>query len=178
MHSENTTAVKTARVAHRPGLKPRSFPTSREVSMKKIKMADLTIAVEDNPTQEDIRTFIKNLVDYNASQVGEDVSYPIAIFIRDSEGKIVGGLVGKTSWEWMLVSHLWVSETLRFQGYGRELMLTAEAEAKKRGCHHSYLDTFSFQALGFYQKIGYQIFGILEDFPRGHQRYFLQKRNL
>ncbi|GET35340.1 hypothetical protein [Microseira wollei] len=64
-------------------------------------MRDLTIKVEDNPTKEDIRTFIKNLVDYNASQVGKNVSYPIAIFIRDSEGKIVGGLVGETYWEWM-----------------------------------------------------------------------------
>ncbi|GET35341.1 putative N-acetylmannosamine-6-phosphate epimerase superfamily protein [Microseira wollei NIES-4236] len=51
-------------------------------------------------------------------------------------------------------------------------MLKAESEAKKRGCHHCYLDKFSFQALGFYQKLGYQIFGILQDFPPGHQRYF------
>ncbi|HAZ46525.1 MAG TPA: N-acetyltransferase [Cyanobacteria bacterium UBA11369] len=141
-------------------------------------MTDLTIKVEENPTQEDIRTFIRNLVDYNASQVGEDISYQLAIFIRDSDGKIVGGLVGETYWEWMFVSQLWVSEALRGQGYGRELMLKAEAEAKKRGCHHCYLDTFSFQALGFYQKLGYQIFGTLQDFPPGHQRYFLQKRNL
>lgn len=141
-------------------------------------MADLTITVEENPTKEDISTFIKNLVAYNASQVGEDVSYPLAIFIRDGDGKIVGGLVGETYWEWMFISHLWVSEALRDQGYGRQLMLKAEAEAKKRGCDNSYLDTFSFQALGFYQKLGYQIFGVLQDFPPGHQRYFLQKRNL
>jgi hypothetical protein len=52
----------------------------------------------------------------------------------------------------------------------------AEAEARQRGAQHAYLDTFSFQAPGFYKKHGYQVFGELQDFPPGHQRYFLTKQ--
>jgi ribosomal protein S18 acetylase RimI-like enzyme len=54
-------------------------------------------------------------------------------------------------------------------------MEAAEFEAKGRNCHAAYVDTFSFLALDFYQKLGYTIFGSLEDFPKGHTRYFLKK---
>ncbi len=142
----------------------------------KVKMADLKFTVEDHPTQEDIRTVINKLVDYNNDRLIEkDVYQPLAVLIRDNENKIVGGLVGKTQWGWLFISHLWVAEMLRGQGYGRELMLQAEEIAKQRGCSYAYLDTFSFQSLGFYERLGYQKFGILENFPPGHQRYFLKK---
>jgi len=55
-------------------------------------------------------------------------------------------------------------------------MLAAEAEARKRGCDNAHCDTFDFQALPFYQKLGYETFGHLEDYPANHVRYFLRKR--
>lgn len=137
----------------------------------------LTITVENNPDPKDIHAVIANILDYNNKSLKqEDVAYPLSVLIRDVKGEIVGGLVGKTHWGWLFVSHLWVSEALRGQGYGRQVLLEAEQAAKKRGCSHAYLDTFSFQALGFYERLGYKIFGVLEDFPPGHQRYFLQKQ--
>ena len=140
-------------------------------------MTNLTITVEDNPSAEDIRTVIGKIVDYNNnSQKQEDVAYPLVILIRDANSEIVGGLVGQTHWRWLFISHLWVAQSLRGQGYGREIMLKAEQEAKKRNCGHAWLDTFSFQALGFYERLGYQIFGVLEDYPQEHKRYFLHKQ--
>ncbi|MCC5640236.1 GNAT family N-acetyltransferase [Nostoc sp. CHAB 5844] len=139
-------------------------------------MSELTITVDHQPDSKDIRTVISHLVEYNNSQTQPDVNDPLAIWVRDSNNTIVAGLVGKTNWEWLYVSHLWVAETLRGQGYGSLMMQKAEETAKERGCGSSYLDTFSFQALGFYQRLGYQIFGVLENFPPGHQRYFLSKK--
>jgi GNAT superfamily N-acetyltransferase len=137
----------------------------------------LAIAVEYNPNSKDIHNVISKILDYNNnSQKFEDVAYPLSVLIRDAKGEIVGGLVGKTHWGWLFVSHLWVAEALRGQGYGRKLMFAAEQTAKGRGCSHAYLDTFSFQALGFYERLDYQRFGVLENFPPGHQRYFLQKQ--
>ncbi|AUT00779.1 GNAT family N-acetyltransferase [Nostoc sp. CENA543] len=140
-------------------------------------MTNVTVYVEDNPDPEDIRTVISKILQYNkGSYQDDDIAYPLGVFIRDAQGEIVGGLVGKTHWGWLFVSHLWVAESLRGQGYGKQLLLKAEQAAKKRGCSHAYLDTFSFQALGFYQSLGYQIFGVLPDYPPGHERYFLQKQ--
>ncbi|MBW4563620.1 MAG: GNAT family N-acetyltransferase [Mojavia pulchra JT2-VF2] len=139
-------------------------------------MVHLKFTVEDHPDPEDIRTVIGKILDYNNnSQKQEDIAYPLAIWIRDPNDEIVGGLVGKIHWGWLFISHLWVAEDLRSQGYGRRLILKAEEAARVRGCGHVYLDTFSFQSLGFYERLGYKIFGVLEDFPQGHKRYFLQK---
>ncbi|BAY63770.1 putative N-acetylmannosamine-6-phosphate epimerase superfamily protein [Calothrix brevissima NIES-22] len=139
-------------------------------------MTDLKFTVDDDPQPEDIRTVINQLIEFNnAQQIEKDVYQPLAVFIRDPHQEIVGGLVGKIQWGWLFISHLWVAEALRSQGYGKELMLQAESAAKQRGCSYAYLDTFSFQSLGFYQRLGYQIFGVLDNFPPGHQRYFLKK---
>ncbi len=70
---------------------------------------------------------------------------------------------------------LWVQEDLCDQGYGRILLLAAEEEAVRRGCRHAHVDTMSFQALPFYLKHGYTIWGELPDMPAGHTRYFLKK---
>jgi GNAT superfamily N-acetyltransferase len=139
-------------------------------------MGNLKFTVEDHSQQEDIRIVIDKLVEYNSDRQSEKDEYqPLAVLIRDDNNAIVGGLIGKTQWGWLFVSHLWVAQVLRGQGYGKQLIAKAGAAAKQRGCSYAYLDTFSFQSLGFYERLGYQIFGVLENFPPGHQRYFLQK---
>jgi N-acetylglutamate synthase-like GNAT family acetyltransferase len=70
---------------------------------------------------------------------------------------------------------MWVQEDLRGNGFGEELLKAVEKEAKEKGAKFAFLDTFSFQAPGFYQKFGYQVFGELPDFPPGHQRFYLTK---
>jgi ribosomal protein S18 acetylase RimI-like enzyme len=85
-------------------------------------------------------------------------------------------LWGATAWQWLFIRLLWLPETLRGTGLGRDLMQRAEAEASARGCGNVWLDTYSFQARGFYEKLGYTVFGTLEGYPPGHRRYFLQKR--
>jgi ribosomal protein S18 acetylase RimI-like enzyme len=89
---------------------------------------------------------------------------PLCVFIRDDDENIVGGLTAKTYWEYLEIPFLWVDEGQRRSGVGAQLMANAEGEARMRGCKHAFLDTLSFQALGFYQKLGYQEFGRLSEF--------------
>jgi ribosomal protein S18 acetylase RimI-like enzyme len=74
------------------------------------------------------------------------------------------------------VDLLFVPENMRRAGIGRRLLTDAEAESLRRGCHAVWLDTFSFQARGFYERLGYTVYGTLEDYPAGHSRFFLTKR--
>ena len=66
-------------------------------------------------------------------------------------------------------------EASRGAGVGRELMRQAEREAIRRGCHNAWLNTFSFQARGFYERLGYNVLGMLGDYPPGHSRFFMKK---
>ena len=76
--------------------------------------------------------------------------------VRPRGESIVAGLAGETYSGWLFIRYLWVSEALRGKGIGRELMAGAEARALERGCHSAWVDTFSFQAPGFYPKLGYR----------------------
>jgi predicted N-acetyltransferase YhbS len=64
------------------------------------------------------------------------------------------GLWGLTSFSYLWVDLLSVPESMRGVGIGRKLMMLAEAEAVQRGCRAVALDTFSFQARGFYERLG------------------------
>lgn len=115
------------------------------------------------------------LTDFNTQRAGDDEGRNLCFVLETPEGEIVGGVIGATYWDWLYINLMWVREDLRGQGYGRELLFKAEAEARQRGAQHAYLDTFSFQAPDFYEKQGYQEFGKLTDFPKGHTRHFLTK---
>lgn len=111
---------------------------------------------------------------HNAAHTGEAQGRPLTV-LAQRDGVVVGGLWGEVFWSWLKVELLWVHESLRRQGLGRQLLRRAEAEAQRDGAAAAHLDTFSFQALEFYQKEGYEIFGTLPDFPPGHSRYYLKK---
>lgn len=112
---------------------------------------------------------------YNEQQAGEDKGQLLCFVLQTPDEEAVGGVIGETHWDWLYVNLMWVREDLRGRGYGRRLLELAEDEARERGAKNAYLDTFSFQAPGFYKKQGYQVFGELKDFPAGHQRYYLTK---
>ncbi len=115
------------------------------------------------------------LSDYNTQQAGDDAGENLCFVVRDAEGEIAGGVIGATYWGWLYINLMWLREGLRGQGLGAELLAKAEEKGRQRGAKHAYLDTFSFQARGFYEKFGYQVFGTLDDFPNQHQRFFMRK---
>jgi GNAT superfamily N-acetyltransferase len=112
---------------------------------------------------------------YNVRAIGPYSYEPIAFVARDTAGEVIGGIDGLTGLGWLHIATLWVSEQARRKGIGRGLVDAAENEARKRGCHGSYLFTYSFQAPEFYRALGYVEFGVLEDFPPGVRRHFLRK---
>ncbi|WP_439574008.1 GNAT family N-acetyltransferase [Phreatobacter sp.] len=136
--------------------------------------AGLVIA-EETRVGETARAVVKGLIAYNTAKAGRTKWKRFAISVRDDEGTVRGGLVGFTMWNWCFVELLWIDEALRGTGIGTDLIGKAEAIAAKRGARHIYLDTFSFQGDGFYQKLGYEVFGELDDFPPGHRRIWLKK---
>jgi GNAT superfamily N-acetyltransferase len=102
-------------------------------------------------------------------------SRPLRLALRSPEGRLLGGLLGSLVWDWLQIDVLWVDAAERGRGYGRALVERAEKIARDAGCRHARLDTFDFEALEFYEKQGYAVYGALGDFPRGHTPVHLRK---
>jgi GNAT superfamily N-acetyltransferase len=117
----------------------------------------------------------QGLTEYNTQMAGEDHGQNLCFVLKTPDGEIVGGVISATYWDWLYVNLIRIKDDLRSQGFGRQLLESAEEKARQRGAKQAYLDTFSFQAPEFYQKQGYQIFGELTDFALGHTRYFMKK---
>jgi GNAT superfamily N-acetyltransferase len=97
------------------------------------------------------------------------------VLLKDEGGSVVGGLWGNTAYDWLTVYLLAVPPELRGRGIGTEIVRLAEDEAARRGCHGVWLDTLEFQARGFYERLGYDCFGELPNYPVGFSKFFLRK---
>ena len=113
---------------------------------------------------------------HNLEHAGDPRARAVAILLSDDAGDPVGGLWGKIGYDWLFVELLAVPAVYRGQSLGSALMREAERIAREAGCVGIWLDTFEFQARGFYEKLGFQLFGTLDDHPLGARRFFLKKR--
>jgi GNAT superfamily N-acetyltransferase len=115
------------------------------------------------------------LGEYNVEKTGLADYRPLVVVLDGPDGHPIGGLWGRTAYGWLFVRLLFVPEALRGKGVGTDLMSLAEREARSRGCHGVWLDTFEFQARGFYERLGYTCFAQLPDYPPGFSRFFMKK---
>jgi len=136
---------------------------------------DHAIQLEAELKPADMAVIVRGLTEFNARHSNGETPQYLFASVRDAAGTLVGGLVGATYLGWLQVHSVWLPDDLRGFGYGTSLMETAEKEAVKRGCTKAFLETLSFQALSFYEKLGYTVFSRLPDFPPGGARYALTK---
>jgi GNAT superfamily N-acetyltransferase len=128
------------------------------------------------PTSEEREFLEDRLYEHNRDRTGSDDGELFSFFIRDANDQILGGLTG---WTWARaceIETLWVHPEWRGRGYATRLLASAEKLARERGCEVIALDSYSFQAPGFYQKHGFELFAELAGFPPGHSRSYLVKR--
>ena len=128
-----------------------------------------------SPSPEELAPITDALTAFNTGDVGPSDRRPLAVLIRDTDGKVSGGLSGFTAWGWLFIQMLYIPDTLRGTGLAGRILAKAEEEAKARGCRGAWIDTFNPQALGAYLRQGYEVFGELADFPEGRTRSFLRK---
>lgn len=138
-------------------------------------MATYTISVENAPKSEDVAVLAQGLTTHALPHTQVPGFQPVGVFLRDEHGEVAGGVWGYVNWNWLYINLVWVADEARGGGYGRQLMAALEAAARERGCCYAHLDTFSYQARPFYEKLGYEVFATLDEYPPGHQRFFMKK---
>jgi GNAT superfamily N-acetyltransferase len=136
-----------------------------------------TARIEFEPfINEGARQFIVNGVDkYNIAATSLPDYFPVNFVLRGERGDVLGGVLGQLWGGWLQVTHLWVAEAARGAGYGTRLMEDAEAYARSRGAVGVILETHSFQARPFYERLGYKVFNTLDGYPLGHAKFYLKK---
>lgn len=129
--------------------------------------------------EEDIKFLWNGIYQFNEKN-GPMLKYPpyepYRIIIRDEDNAIIGGILTKIYLKCVFIDLFWIDDKYRGQSLGSELLAEVEKHAKTLGCTFAHLDTFSFQAIDFYKKFGYEVFGVIEDYPEENiKRYFLKK---
>lgn len=133
------------------------------------------IRVETELQEQVAHQIRERLIRYNAEKAGEAQDSRLVLSVRDAADSLIGGLVATGFWNNLFIELLWVAESQRRQHIGTELMAAAESHARETNRHVCVLNTFSFQAPGFYLKLGYKAFGELVGSPSGHSRIWLAK---
>lgn len=138
-------------------------------------MSDVRIVSDPHASEGLKQVVVDHLDTFNVAVTGLSEFSSVNFFLRDTADEVVGGLLGAIWGGVLYVRILWVSASLRGRGFGRRLVEAAEQRAVERGCRHVFLDTFDFQAPGFYERLGYRVYATAEDWPVGHAHHFLRK---
>lgn len=138
----------------------------------------VTYELIKDPSEGQVHPVRAGLYAYNRKQLSGEVNDPyvkLLVYARDDAGDLIGGVYGEAYWGWLHVDTLWVTEAQRGQDIGSALLAQIEQAAGERGFPNSHVETTDFQALAFYRKHGYEVFGTLENKPPGHTWYYLKK---
>lgn len=136
----------------------------------------MNFRVTKDVNQNDIDEIHEMLKLYNRRNREASENIPLGVFYEDESGRKLAGLTGETFGNWLCINYLFVSENLRNQGIGSKIIISAENEARNRGCKYVFVDTFSFQAPKFYEKLGYKEVFSLNEYPYTQRRHYYIKK--
>ena len=156
----------------------KKLDSTDDVSLQETDSTRFTI--HKDSTKESKKIIHEGMRKYNKEKLGDLRSvHPeigIKLVIKNDDGRVIGGLSGYTTLGTMNIGELWVDEEYRNQGYGMELLTTAEELAKEQGCIAGQTACFTFQELDFLKDQGYNSYGCLDGYPKGVKEYLLIKR--
>ncbi len=132
--------------------------------------------IENAKDSQQVSQFLEDqLYKYNSNMIGRYDGNFFTKVVKEENGTIIAGIA---AWTWAFaceITLLWVSENLRKNGIGKKLLLAAEQEALAKKCNIILIRSYSFQAPSFYEKNGYKIEHVLNNFPNGYKYYTLIK---
>jgi len=143
-------------------------------------MAPMDIELTSSPDPADLETISRGIKSYNQGYMPDEVVFEpdtkFAVFARNDDGKVVGGIRATAFWNYCIIELMWLADGARGQGLGSRLMKRAEEHAHALGFEYARTETLDIQAKPFYEALGYTVYGELADYPSGHTTYCMVKR--
>ncbi|MDK2124571.1 GNAT family N-acetyltransferase [Parachitinimonas caeni] len=135
----------------------------------------MPLKIIHQPSDTLMQTLDQKITEFNVQHWEVKQKYPLAIIVENEDGELQAGATAKTFGDWLLIENIWVSESLRGQNLGSQLLAKLEQQAIERGCRHALLDTLNFQARAFYERYGYTVQWTQEGYPRTGCKHFMTK---
>jgi|GEM_PF-1599240 len=133
----------------------------------------MRIEVSKNSSPADIDAIKTGLIGFNREFGTEDYINPLVVFAKDEFGCLVGGAMFCIQYTSCYIHLFWIEAGSRGKGLGRTVFDAIVQECKGAGVTDLFLDTFSFQNTGFYERLGFKTVGCLADYPKqGISKYF------
>ena len=139
----------------------------------------MPISVERKPAPEDAAALSQGIVAFNKREVPDleavEEEVKFFVFAKDDAGNLQGGIRASCYWNTLHIELVWLDEAARGLGLGGKLMAEAEDFARARACENALVETTSWQAKPFYEKLGYALMATLPNRPKGHASHYLTK---
>ena len=135
---------------------------------------EITVALDKN--QQEVRTAVlTGLLQHNELFLGAGGRTDLAISARDTNGTVIGGATGGVYYDRLMIDLLWIAEGHRGNGLGSRILTEMETRARSIGACKAIVDTLSFQAAPFYEKLGYTEAGRIPNFLAEFDRIYFTK---
>ena len=106
-----------------------------------------------SPSKDDLKTISEGIKSFNEQHMPDELVHEpdtrFAVFARDDDGQVVGGIRATAFWNYCIIELLWLSEKTRGTGMGSKLMNGAETYAREKGFEYDRTETLDFQARHF-----------------------------
>ncbi|MFC6333126.1 GNAT family N-acetyltransferase [Paenibacillus septentrionalis] len=136
----------------------------------------LLMITDDN--NNEWKNYVRNnMYEYNKKHFPKDLIgryQEVHYFLKDDKEQVYGGILGEICWNWLEIHYLYIEQEFRKSGYGTKLLSEVEGIARQKQCDFIKTDTLSFQALDFYRKHGFEVYGLIDN-AGGHTHYYLKK---
>ncbi|UNY99953.1 GNAT family N-acetyltransferase [Zhouia spongiae] len=139
----------------------------------------MNIEVTERPKEQDAKTISQGIIDFNNAKIPDlepiEKEVKFFVFVRNKLDQVIGGVRATCFWNTLHIELLWLSEDCRGKGVGKDLMNATESFAKEKGCEKAFVETTSWQAKPFYEKVGYVHIATINDRPKGYASHYLTK---
>lgn len=143
--------------------------------MNKIKNGDYHFEYQEELIQQDLKVLSDGLAEEDILRKEMEPARPFGIFIKESNEMVIGGINGYFSYGSLYVEMLWIKPEWRGKGLGKKLVMQSEEIAREKKCTFATLTTMDWEALPFYQRLGYRIEFVREGYEKSSKMYMLRK---
>jgi GNAT superfamily N-acetyltransferase len=134
----------------------------------------LTWTVDAQASDEDLQVVSEGVFSHGRAQAWDGQAEPISCLVRDGSRVVAGGS-GRTEYQRLFVSHLWVYEELRRQGLARRILQALESQAARRGCRDALIETLDDGVASLYGQLGYRSVAVVAGYVGPFNRHILLK---